>query len=60
MAFHLPYVYDYVAKLWRQQAEAILNHDNENVRNIGQGEAEYKIYKRLQLGGGQAYDRSSG
>jgi hypothetical protein len=36
--FHLPYVYDYMTKLCRQQAEIILNHDNENVRNIGQGE----------------------
>jgi hypothetical protein len=60
MAFCLPYVYDYITKLCRQQAEVILNHDNENVRYIGQGEAQYKKYKRLQLGGGQAYDRSSG
>jgi hypothetical protein len=41
-AFHLPYVYDYMAKLCRQQAEVILNHDNENVRNIGQGEARHR------------------
>jgi hypothetical protein len=26
-------------KIMREQAEVILNHDNENVRNIGQGEA---------------------
>jgi hypothetical protein len=32
MAFHLPYVYDYMTKLYRQQAEVTLNHDNENVR----------------------------
>jgi hypothetical protein len=32
MAFHLPYVYDYNTKLCRKQAEAILNHDNGNVR----------------------------
>jgi hypothetical protein len=43
----------------RQQAEVIKNHDNENVRNIGQGEARHRKYKRLKLGGGQAYDRSS-
>jgi hypothetical protein len=59
MAFHLPYVYDYMTKLCRQQAEVILNHDNENVRDIGQGEARQRKYKRLKLGGGQAYDRSS-
>jgi hypothetical protein len=41
MAFHLAYVYDYMTKLCRQQAEAILNHDNEIVRNIGQGEARH-------------------
>jgi hypothetical protein len=37
----------------------IQNHDNENVRNVGQGEARHRKYKRLKLGGGQAYDRSS-
>ncbi|PNF22596.1 hypothetical protein B7P43_G12673 [Cryptotermes secundus] len=59
MAFKIPYVYDYITKLCRQQAEVIQNHDNENVRNIGQGEARHRKYKRLKLGGGQAYDRSS-
>jgi hypothetical protein len=37
----------------------IQNHDNENVRNIGQGEARHRKYKRLKLGGGQAYNHSS-
>jgi hypothetical protein len=37
----------------------IQNHDNENVRTIGQGEPRHRKYKRLKLGGGQAYDRSS-
>jgi hypothetical protein len=46
-------------KLCRQQAEVIQNHCNENVRNIGQGKANHRKYKRLKLGGGQAYDRSS-
>jgi hypothetical protein len=45
--------------LSRQQAEVILNHENANVRNIGQGEARHRKYKRLKLGGGQACDRSS-
>jgi hypothetical protein len=27
--------------------------------NIGQGEARHIKYKRLKLGGGQAYDRSN-
>jgi hypothetical protein len=55
MAFQLPYVYDYMTKLCRQQAEVILNHDNENVRYIGQGETRHRKYKRLKLDGGQAY-----
>jgi hypothetical protein len=46
-------------KLCRQQAEVIQNHENDNVRNIGQGEARHRKYKRLKLGGGLAYDRSS-
>jgi hypothetical protein len=57
--FNIPYVYDFITKLCRQQAVVILNHDNEIVRNIGQGEARHSKYKRLKLGGGQAYDRSS-
>jgi hypothetical protein len=49
-----------MTKLCRQQAEVIVNHDNENVRYIRQGEAQHKKIKRLKLGGGQALDRSSG
>jgi hypothetical protein len=59
VAFKIPYVYDFITKLCRQQAEFIQNHHNPNVRNIGQGEAQHRKYKRLKLGGGQAYDRSS-
>jgi hypothetical protein len=59
MAFKLPYIHDYITKLWRQQAKVIQNHENANVRNIGQGEPRHRKYKRLKLGGGQAYDRSS-
>jgi hypothetical protein len=57
MAFKLPYIYDYITKLCRQQSEVIQNHENADVRNIGEGEPQYRKYKRL--GGGQAYDRSS-
>jgi hypothetical protein len=61
MAFQIPYVYDYITKSCRQQAEVIQNHENENenVRNIGQGEAPHRKYKRLKLGGGHVYDCSS-
>jgi hypothetical protein len=37
----------------------IENHKNANVRHIGQGEAQHRKHKRLKLGGGQTYDRSS-
>jgi hypothetical protein len=59
MAFKIPYVCDYITKLCRQLAEVIQNHDNENIRNIGQCEARHGKYKKLKFGGGQAYDRSS-
>jgi hypothetical protein len=59
LAFKIPYLYDYIAKLCRRQAEVILNYENPNVRAIGQGEARHRKHKRLKLGGGQVYDRSS-
>jgi hypothetical protein len=58
IVFKIPYVYDYITKLCRQQAEVIQNHYNENIGNIGQGEVRHRKYKRLKLGGGQACDRS--
>jgi peptide subunit release factor 1 (eRF1) len=59
IAFKLPYIYDYITKLCGQQAEVIQNHENAIVRKIGQGEQRHRKYKRLKLGGGQAYDHSS-
>jgi hypothetical protein len=58
-AFNLTYVYNYITKLCRKQAEVIQNHENEHVRSIEQGEARHRKCKRLKLGGGQDYDRSS-
>jgi hypothetical protein len=58
-AFNISYIYDYITNLCRQQAEVIRNHENANVRDTGQGEAQYRKHKRLKLGGGQEYDRSS-
>jgi hypothetical protein len=58
-AFNLPYVFDYITKLCKQQAEVIQKQASEHVRSIGQGEASHRKYKRLNLGGGQPYDRSS-
>jgi hypothetical protein len=57
--FKIPYVYDFIAKLCRRQAEILQNHNNDKVRNIGQGETRHRKYKQLKLGGGQVYDRSS-
>jgi hypothetical protein len=58
-AFQIPYIYDYIIKLCRQQTEVIQNHENENVHYIGQCEAQHRKYKRLKLGGGHVYDCSS-
>jgi hypothetical protein len=46
-------------KLCRRQKGVIQNHANEHVDGIGQDEARDRKYKRLTLGGGQSYDRSS-
>jgi hypothetical protein len=60
MALNIIYMYDYIIKLCRSQAEVILNHRNRIVRGAGQGEAMHKKYKRLKHDDGQAYDRSAG
>jgi hypothetical protein len=59
ISFQIPYVYDFMTKLCKQQAKVIQHHKNIHVRNIGQGEVRHRKYKRLKLGGGQAYDRLS-
>jgi hypothetical protein len=59
VAFQVPYVYDYITRLCRRQAEYIHNHENENVRKIGLGETPYRKYKSLKFGGGHVYGRSS-
>jgi hypothetical protein len=41
------------------QAEVIQNHEKKHIRGLRQGEARHRKYKRLKLGGGQAYDRSN-
>jgi hypothetical protein len=46
MAFKIPYMYGYIAKLCRTQEEVILNNVNPNVHGIGQGEARHRKYKR--------------
>jgi hypothetical protein len=58
MAFQIPYIYNYINKLCRQQAQVIQKHENIHVNNIGQGEARRRKCKRLKYGGSQAYDCS--
>jgi hypothetical protein len=49
VAFQVPYVYGYITKLCRRQAEIVHNHENVNVGNIGQGEAPRRKHKGLNL-----------
>jgi hypothetical protein len=49
-AFNTPYIYDYITKLCRQRAQVIQNHENANVRNTGQDEAQHRNQKRLKFG----------
>jgi hypothetical protein len=40
-------------------AEAVESHENKHIHIILQGKGTHRKYKRLKLGGGQTYDRSS-
>jgi hypothetical protein len=57
VAFKIPYVYKYTNILCRKQVEVIQNHLNPNVLAIKHGEDRHMKYKRLKLGGVEAYDR---
>jgi hypothetical protein len=59
VALKISYVYDYINKICRTQAEVILNHLNPNVRATGKAEAKHRKCKKLKLGGGQVYHRST-
>jgi hypothetical protein len=41
---------------YRKQAQVTHDHENANVRDIGEVGARRRKYKRLKLGGGQAYN----
>jgi hypothetical protein len=58
-AFIIPYMYYYITKLCKTQAEVIINHWNLIVYGTGQGEAMHRKYKRLKLGDSQAKRTSS-
>jgi hypothetical protein len=49
LAFKISYVYDYINKLCRRQAEIILNHENPIVREIGQGKPGIGNIRGLNL-----------
>jgi len=42
VAFRLPFVYDFIAKLCRRLVEVILHHENENIRIIGQDDVKHR------------------
>jgi hypothetical protein len=52
MASQEPYIYYYVTKLCRQQAEVVQTHEHANVRDIGKDKGRHRKCKRLTLGGG--------
>jgi hypothetical protein len=58
-AFQISYLYGYITKICRKQAEVTQNHYNMNVQNIGMSEAQHRKYERLKLGGGEPYDNSN-
>ena len=59
MAFRLPYVYDFIAKLCRRLVEVILNHENENIRIIWTRRRQAQEEWGLKFRGCQAYDLSN-
>jgi hypothetical protein len=56
MGFNLPYIYDYITKLCRQEVKVIQTYENEHLRGAGQSEARHRKYKRLRHGCDKVYD----
>jgi hypothetical protein len=59
MALNLPNVYDYTTNCAGDKQKSYKIMENEHVRSIEEGEARHRKFRRLKLGGGQAYVRSS-
>jgi hypothetical protein len=59
MAFEISYLYDYITKPCRQNAQVTQKHENAYVGNTGQYEVRHTNYKLLEIGGGKAYGRLS-
>jgi hypothetical protein len=51
LASKITYMYDYITKLCRRQAEVILNKKNSNIYTIAQGEGRHRNHKWFKLGG---------
>jgi hypothetical protein len=49
MSFRVPYIYDYITKLCRQQAEVKQNHKNADVRDIGKMKSYAENIRGLSL-----------
>jgi hypothetical protein len=49
MAFQIPYIYDYITELCRQQAEVIQNHDNENFATLEKAKPDLESIRGLNL-----------
>jgi hypothetical protein len=49
VAFHVSCIYNYITKLCRRQGEAIHNHENENLRIIGQAKAHTEKINGLNI-----------
>jgi hypothetical protein len=44
VVFKIHYVYGYITKLFRTQAEVIPKHINPNIRGNGQGDTRHRTY----------------
>jgi hypothetical protein len=49
MAFKLPYMYDYITKLCRQQAEVIQNHENAKFATLDKANCDTGNMRSLNL-----------
>jgi hypothetical protein len=49
--FQIPNVYDYLAKLCKEETQVIKNVENAHIRKIAKGESLHRKYKRFKLGG---------
>jgi hypothetical protein len=49
MAFKLPYVYDYITKLCRQQAKVIQKHESANVATLDKANPDTGNIRGLNL-----------